>query len=344
MIKIFRAVRSEHRKLWSKRSTFAWVVLCMIFSAILVFICNASSAAGGYEQWRVSGEITELLAGYEESAEWKKDAENDIKALEISMHQLETQINAANGVHKTILEREYQRMERDMAITAYRIQNNIEPEDERVWGVMRFSLWIMTQIAAAVVVCAAGDMFGGEYARGTIYMNLARPVTRIKQYTAKLITAGIYAVLLMLACFIGVLASGALLGETSGVYVGYINGEAYHKSWIGHMGEVVLCGWAMIEMCIAVCAATGNLTRSGTGSAMTAIAVMIVSIYFGRTLAAAAGIISGLSLFACMDLTAPLIGMLNHPDVSFNECVVSLGVHFMLFSWAGYVFMRKDIG
>ena len=344
MIKILRAIRAEQRKLWSKRSTFAWVVLCMVFSALFVFVCNSSSTGGGYRQWIVQGEITELLGGYEEAAEWKEAAENEMKALEMSMHQMETQINAASGTHKVLLERELQQMERQKTIAEYRVASNIRPENERVWGVMRFSLWVMVQIAAAVVICAAADMFGGEYARGTIYMNLARPVTRIKQYTAKLVTAGIYAALLIAACFVGVLAAGTLLGETKGVYVGFINGEAYHKGWIGHLLEVALCGWAMLEMCVAICAAAGTLTRSGTGSAMTAIAVMIVSIYFGKVLAPIFGIISGISIFACMDLTVPLIGTLNHPDMSFNECVVSLAVHFMLFSCAGYGFMRKDIG
>lgn len=341
MIKIFRAVKSEHRKLWSKRSSFAWIMLCLIFSVIFVFILNSASANGNQENWTVQNGLTGV---YGDVSDWDKKAENEIKALEMSIHQMETRINAAEGIQKVLLGRELQQMKRQMAINSYRLDNNIRPDNEYTWGIMRMSLWVMAQIAAAVTVCAASDMFGGEYSRGTIYMNLARPVTRIKQYTAKLITASVYAALLMLACFIGTLAAGALLGETDGIYVGFINGEAYHKSWLGHIFEIMLCCWAMIEMCVAICAAAGTLTRSRTGSAVTAIVIMIVSLYFGSVIGSAVGIVSGFSLIACMDLTAPLAGSLNHPDVSFNECVISLGAHFMLFCCAGYNFMRKDIG
>lgn len=343
MIKIFRAVKSEHRKLWSKRSSFAWIMLCLVLSIFFVFILNLLSAGGGYEQWLIQGSMTEVFSGYEEDDEWKKNAENEVKALEMSMHQMEAQINASEGVRKVLLGREFQQMERQRAIASYRIDNNIAPKNEHTWGAMRFTLWVMAQIATVVTVCAASDMFGGEYSRGTIYMNLARPVTRVKQYIAKLITSGIYAALLAVACFIGVLAAGALLGKTNGIYVGFINGQAYHKGWVGHLAEVMLCGWAMMNMCVAICAAAGTLTRSRTGSAAAAIAVMIVSIYLGGLFAPTFGIASGLSLFSCMDLTAPLVGMRNHPDVSFNDCVLSLGVHFILFSCAGYGFMRKDI-
>lgn len=344
MIKIFRAVRAEHRKLWCKRSSFAWVMLCLIFSAAFVFILNSALIGGNYEDQMVQGGFMNNLNSGDNVSDWKKTAENEIKALEMSVHQAETQMNAAEGVKKVLLGRELQQMKRQLGINSYRVDNNIRPENEHTWGVMRMSLWIMAQIAAMVAICAASDMFGGEYSRGTIYMNLARPITRVKQYTAKLITSGVYAALLMLACLIGTLAAGALLGETSGDYVGFINGEAYHKSWIGHMGEVMLCCWAMIEVCVAVCAAAGTLTRSRTGSAVAAICIMIVSIYLGDIIASSMGVISGFSLFACLNLTAPLIGQLNHPDVSFNECVVSLGAHFMLLCFAGYGFMRKDIG
>ncbi len=382
MFKLFRAVKSEHRKLWCKRSPFLWVIAVAALAACIFGASDKYLTDGG--DWFLSNRFTAMLAerssdgeaytadGHKQTVSvpsannsvsrsdevlswsdvtvpiiaeigWRAKESKKANAASEKWYSLESELVEGTPESYGIM-REQAAAERVVLTSEYRLKNDIEPQDNRVWILIQMTVWMVMPIAAAVAAAAASDMFAGEYTRGTIVMNLARPITRIKQYTAKLITAEFYGALLMIAAFLGALITGFVrCGAENDVYIGYVNGEVYQTTCMKQSLMVLGCCYASVVICIAICAALGTLTRSRTASAMGAAVLTAVGVYFGRAIAPTIKLVSGISVLSCLDLTAPLVECANLPTLSFADCAVSLVIHYFIITVSGYFFMKKDI-
>lgn len=346
MLKLMRAMHSEHRRLWHKKSTILWLMLSAVAGAFVVFACASALNYYDYDTtlWSFCGHFSTELTQGASNDNWQSDAEAVINDSYERWNALADKAENGTYMQRAIAERERECAARESNIADYRLTNGVSPEGGNMWRVIQLALWLMMQLVCLPAAVAASDMFAGEYTRGTIYMNLARPVTRIKQYFAKLFTAWIYGALLMAAAFAGSVLSGALLlGDNGGSYVGFINGEVYQVSWPRHCLAVFGCCFASLAICIAICAALGTLTRSRAAAATGALAITLASVWLGRAFAPTLGVLSGLSIISCLDLTVPLVTSANYAGLSFADCCVSCTAHLLVFSIAGYYFMRRDI-
>jgi len=345
MNKLMRALRSEQRRLWYKRSTIMWIILTALLSAFIVFVCAASINYVNYDfsLWTFDTHFTPSIT-QTAGDDWKSDAQQTINESYDRWNELADIIENGSYIQRSAALREREISARESHISTYRIENGISPAGGGMWRMIQFAIWLLMPLVCCVSCIAASDMFAGEYSRGTIYMNLARPVTRIKQYFAKIFTAWFYGTLLMLAAFLGSILAGALLlGDDGGIYVGCINGEVYSTSWLKHCLAVLGCCTSTVIITITLCAALGTLTRSRAVSALGASAAAFIAVWLGRFIAPSLGLISGLSIFSCLDLTAPLMQAAYYPNLSFADCCVSCGTHLLIFFISGYYFMRRDI-
>lgn len=416
MGKLFRAIVSEHRKLWQKKSVWLCLAALAALSVGCVLLCGelcesgvkvpvlASSAYGEYlfgggssfvapapehpdvpepqpeQQPEPAGEpvvsgatvsVTDIVPGYlkkptpsgsdaaaaqtqpEETAPAAASAppatDQEVEAARYAdaaaeqLRALNTELSAAEtAAQRADVKARMAKLTRDAAVAVYRARYEVPAgEDENGWRLLILAVWLMTPLAAAVSVLFASDMFAGEFTRGTICMILPRPITRIKQYAAKLITALLFSMLAMWVVYLAVLlASGSLSG--SDVYVGFLNDSVYRTTWAKHSLVMLLCNYITVFVCVALCAMVGNMTRSRGASIVAALGLLLIALLGGGVLGSSGADILGWTLPACLDLGAVLESVPYAPEMGFSQCAMSAGAHLAVFVMLGYSFFRRD--
>lgn len=239
------------------------------------------------------------------------------------------------------IEKQIEQLTRAASIDIYRQRYSLPATDESDWRRFVLVIWLLTPIVAVFAIGFCSDIFAGEYGRGTIRMVLSRPITRIKQYAAKVITAAIFTAILMWVMYLfALLASGEL--DNNATYVGYINGNVYKTTWINHSLAVLLCNYITVMTAIMLCAMVGNMTRSRAASALSAVALLMVSLLAGEALGSTGSAIIGLLIPVSLDLSLPLEGVANCATLGFSHCAISVGLHLAAFTMAGYMAFRRD--
>ena len=349
MIKFFRAVRTEHKKLWCKRS----VILSFIAVYVLSFILSGTGAR--LSEWSESFPaaasntiLTDVMyrSGPEVSG---SDHIGYYTAVANSAAERLVEINSGieftSGRERYALERERASLLYSGNIARYRVQYGISDEASRAGQLMIFTVWLLMPLIAVFSVLYASDMFAGEFGRGTVRMMLCRPVTRIRQYFAKLFTALLYAALLtgggLLCAYFP--ARKAFGDDFYRTYIGLLSGSVYQTSWLNHVYAAAVCCFASVTACVIMCAFIGNLTHSRTASAILPLSVLGFGLCFGPWIGAANSSLPALSLFCCIDLATPLCGVGNSSVLGFSEYAASLGLHVVLFLIGGYAAFRSDV-
>lgn len=344
MGKLFRAIKAEQRKLWSKGSILGCFVMVFVLSFVLSFMCSVIRESGVDVGSVINNIHAEAAFAEPESEGWRDKLNERLGKLEEETEEIVLRLTEASGTEKAVLERRMAQITRDKTVARYRLDNNMALWDWSGSYSLILCLWLMVPIAAVITVIYASDIFAGEFVRGTVRVIISRPATRIKLYMAKMLTALLLGVLLMGVAYAAAgIGCGVLMTPTSGEYVGYINGSAYSSSWGMHVFTVFLCCCGSVAVCVALCAALGNMTRSrgvsGICSAVLAIA--------GMTVGPAAGFIDsgviGMALPFCFDLTVPLCATAYGSGCSFLACALSTAIHFLVFSYLGYAAFRRDI-
>jgi|GEM_PF-3032827 len=344
MGKLMRAFRAEQRKLWSKGSLLGCFVLMFVLSFAMSFFCSVIKGSGVDAGELIGVAHAENAFAQPMNEGWRDKTAALIEEREDQIKETAVLISEAEGVEKAVLEHEMAQLVRDKSVAQYRLDNNLTVWDWSGSYSLILCLWLMTPVAAAVAVIYSSDIFAGEFARGTIRAVISRPVTRFKLYIAKMITSLMLGVLLMAVAYAAAgIGCGVLMNESSGVYVGVLNGNVYSAAWSTHVFMVFLCCCASVAVSVALCAAVGNLTRSRGISAACAVLLVPVSILAGPMAQFADSGIIGVLLPFCCDLTVPLCDVPCSSGVNFAACAVSVGVHFLLFSYAGYAGFRRDI-
>ncbi len=345
MIKLFRSIKSEHRKLWAKRSALWCLIAMMVLGALTTLACSSLDV----EKLSIGGNDYSYAERLSASAVSSSDASADpdmqyANAAAKRLNELEVKLPLASPSEKYSLQREKSELLYKGSIAAYRAQYGVPEDDSLTCRVQIYALWLLVPLAVLCSVVLTSDMFAGEYARGTIAMILCRPVTRIRQYIAKQITAQLYSALLVLSGFAAVyFTSLGLLGDDcEKKYVGYMNNSVYETTWMSHTLVVLICCCVTVLAMITLCAFLSNLTRSRTASAMLTMGVLIVSLYMGNMIGDMGSVLSGLSIFSCLDLTIPLCGVANYAPLGFSECAASVGMHIVIFVICGYLSFRRD--
>lgn len=349
MIKLFRAIRAEHKKLWNKKTA----LIAPVLMVILAFVLTGTGA--GLGEWsealpspaanRILTDVmyhsTDTVSASDLTAYYTEKA----NAAADRLVQINANIEFTKGRKRYALERERALLLLEGGAARYRVQYGVHDEDSFAGQLAIFCSWLMTPLIALLAVLFASDMFAGEFERGTIRMTLCRPVTRVRQYFAKNLTALMYAILLMLCgpgCSVWLAISGQ--GNTlDRSYVGLLNGSVYQTAWVNHLAGALVCCFATVEACILMCAFIGNLTHSRTASALVPLAVLFIGITLAPWIGATDSVIPGFSIFCCIDLATPLCGIGSSMALGFSEYAASLGAHMTAFFLGGYAAFRRDV-
>jgi len=344
MGRLFRAFKAEQRKLWSKGNLLGCFVIIFVLAFALAFLCSTVRFAGIEPQGFFLSDHAVPAFENNSSENWRARTEEKIKALEQEISYSALLLNDATGPRKAAVERQMAQYVREMQVAQYRLDNSLPVADWAGNYSLILCLWMMTPFVAVFTSVYASDMFAGEYVRGTARIIFSRPITRAKIYFAKLFSAILLGMLFMGVAYAAAgIGCGVLMAPQSGMYVGFLNGKPYQTTWGSHVFTVYLCCCASVALCVALCAAAGNLSRSRGVSAACASVLAI-----GTVIAAPlGGLINadfvGVLLPFCYDLTVPLCSVPYNSGCSFVACAVSAAVHFLAFSFTGYTAFRRDV-
>ncbi|MBE6760106.1 MAG: hypothetical protein E7554_08470 [Ruminococcaceae bacterium] len=344
MGKLLRAMKAEQRKLWSKGSLLGCFVLVFVLSFALSFMCSVVKESGADADGLFSNVHAAAAFSEPDNEGWREKTKAKLEGYEKEIEAIALEIPETSGTQKAVLEHRITQLSRDQAVAQYRLDNNLVIWDWSSSYSLILCLWLMIPVVAVITIIYASDIFAGEFVRGTVRVIISRPATRIKLYAAKLLTALLLGVLFMGVAYAAAgIGCGVLMEPSGGEYVGYINGRIYTSDWGMHVFTVFLCCCGMVAVCVALCAAVGNMTRSrgisGICSAVLAVGGMSVGPLAGLV---DSGVL-GVALPFCFDLTVPLCASPYGNGCSFISCVISVAVHFLVFSYLGYSSFRRDI-
>ncbi|MBE6753960.1 MAG: hypothetical protein E7559_06385 [Ruminococcaceae bacterium] len=275
------------------------------------------------------------------SADAKPAAPQNTMSPSERLRELNQKLQEAPRAERYAIEKEIAELTRSASVELYCERYGISTEKQTEWLLMLLVLHIMMPIVAVIAVIFASDMFAGEYTRGTIRMILPRPITRIKQYTAKHITAMLYTALLMWLSYLTALLGADSLNYAAD-YVGFFNGSVYRTTWGRHSMVVLLCCYVTAYVAVSLCAMVGNITRSRASSVGIPAAVVVTAMLFGGAIGGSGSKLLGMLLPTCIDLTVPLENLANCASLTLSQCAMSVGVHLVLFMILGYTAFRRD--
>lgn len=226
------------------------------------------------------------------------------------------------------------------------LKENKEPGFSKAWNVIYFTLWLMMLPIGVIVSAVTASKTAGEYRSGVIYTLYTLPVTRLKQYFAKLLSVstfsvGLCAVAWTGSVFGGMLGCGGL--EYKGEYVRVLGESAVSESFFMYSLELTACVLVTSFIIIAFSAAVSMLTRSiGAATALTAV-LCAVSMLLGKTVGASGNVFTGLSIISCLDITAPIRGVPNFAQAGYVVSYLSAAAHWLVFITLGYIGVRRDL-
>lgn len=345
MRKLFRALKAELRKLWSKGSLLWCFALMFVISFALSFMCSIVRDSGSEAaQLFITEHAEAAFYHFDENSSWINQATDIVESCDKEIGETAVLLTDAEGSEKVILERQMAKLVRERTVAQYRIDNSLPIRDWSGYYALILCLWIMIPAAAVIAAVYASDMFAGEYCRGTMRMIISRPITRVKIYAAKLFSALTLGWLLYGVAYAAAgIGCGVLMAPSEGVYVGCINGSVYSSSWSRHIFSVFLCGCAMISVVVSLCAAIGNMTRSRGASVACSSVLALGGMVSGQL----SGLIDwdfiGVLLPFCYDVTMPLCSIAFNSNLSFPSSMLSLAGHFLAFVAIGYYGMRRDV-
>ncbi len=214
------------------------------------------------------------------------------------------------------------------------------------WNVVYLTLWLMLLPIGIFAAAAIASKTAGEYKSGVIYTLYTLPVTRMKQYFAKLMSVSLFAVLMCAVAWTGSVF-GAMMGCGGLAYVGeYIRvlGEsAKFESFFAFSLELLVCTFITSLILVAFSAAVSTLTRSqSTAVALTAV-LCIAAMVFGKTAGGSGNILVGLSVVSVLDVSAPLRGVPNFASAGYGVSWLAAAVYWLVFIICGYLGMRRDV-
>ncbi|TQR18972.1 ABC transporter permease [Psychrobacillus vulpis] len=307
-------IRNEWLKLWSKKAT--WVML--VITALLMI------GLGGIFKW--------IQSQTDQVDDWKQSSQAQITSLE-------EQLAIPN-----LSDDELKSFEDALLIEKYRLDHNIAPiSSESVKGFINEIPGILSIITLFTVVVAAG-IVASEFSQGTIKMLLTRPVKRWKILTSKLITVGIFAIVMSAVLLLfGVITGYIFFDQIPGRSLEVVNGNVVDVSFWGRL--LLLIGLSLINVFVIGTLAfmIGSVFRSSS----LAIGISIFLMFMGVNIVLILSRFEFVKyiLFANTNLTQyignnqPMIEGLTMP---FSIAVISVYVLvFLVISY--WSFIRRDV-
>ncbi|WP_391118513.1 ABC transporter permease [Psychrobacillus sp. L3] len=307
-------IRNEWLKLWSKKATWVMVVL-----VALLMIGSAG--------------ITKWVNNQTDSVEnWKQDSQTKITFFE---QELENP-NLANDV--------LQADKDSLAMEKYRLDQDVAPiSSNSIKGFISNIPNMLSIITLFSVIVAAG-IVASEFSQGTIKMLLTRPVKRWKILTSKLLTVGIFAIVMSIILFVfGVIGAYIFFDSVPGMNLDVVNGQVIEVSFWGRV--LLLTGLSLVNVFVIGTLAfmIGSVFRSSS----LAIGISIFLMFMGVTITSvlARFDFAKYILFANTNLTQYIGG--SHPIIEGLTMPFSIAVilvYVIVFLGISYwSFTKRDV-
>ena len=285
MSKIMRALRAEHRKLWSKRSALSSIFLVGFIAVLVSLLCVGLRAGDANDV----SDVLDNVHGYtgiaktEKTSDWVGDMKRSVAAIIAERQELEERLPDASGVARGVIEQRCAELTRRELIGKYRLDNQLQPDGDSPWQVVVLAMWIMIPVIALISAVFASDMFAGEYERGTIRLIFSRPITRNRIYSAKVLLALMYTALLTAMAFVASALSATICfgDDVSTTYIGVLRGEVYQTSWLRYALTMLLCIYASVCVAVLFCAMIGNFARSRAAAVVAAVLLAVGGVTIG---------------------------------------------------------------
>lgn len=309
-------IRNEWMKLWHKKATWIMTIILVI---MLIGIA-------GIMQWATS---TMQQSG--ETPSWEVNMTENQAMLKSEL--------ANPNLGKT----EKERLEEELALTEYRLDNNSAPLDPNSRESYVVDSHGMLSMVTLFVVIAAASIVATEFSQGTIKMLLSRPVKRWKILTSKYVTSILYALFLTVVAIVATIIAGYLFFDSGGGSIlEYKNGSVVEISYWGRV--LTLYGLQLVGVLIYTTFAfmIGSVFRSSS----LAIGLSIFLLFMGPN------VVFFLSrfeftkyiLFTHTDLTGYITGNMFIDGISMPFSIAVLAVYVLIFLVISYwSFMRRDV-
>ena len=309
-------IRNEWMKLWHKKATWIMTIILVI---MLIGIA-------GIMQW-----ATSTIQQTEKTPSWE---------VNLAENQAMLKAELANP---NIGKAEKERVEEELALTEYRLDNNSAPLDPNSRELYVVDSHGMLSMVTLFVVIAAASIVATEFSQGTIKMLLSRPVKRWKILTSKYVTSILYALFLTVVAIVATIIAGYLFYDSSGgSLLEYKNGSVVEISYWGRV--LTLYGLQFVGVLIYTTFAfmIGSVFRSSS----LAIGLSIFLLFMGPN------VVFFLSrfeftkyvLFTHTDLTGYITGNMFIEGISMPFSIAVLAVYVLIFLVISYwSFMRRDV-
>lgn len=309
-------IRNEWMKLWHKKAT--WIMVAIL---LLVLI-----GIGGIMKF-----VQSTLDQPENQPSWEEnEAEN--KAF-----------LTAELANPNIDDTTKKQLEKELAISEYRIEKDLEPMDPSGREQSILDSHFMLSLVVLLSVIAAAGIVASEFSQGTIKMLLSRPVKRWKILTSKYLTTLLFALMLTMISFVASLIAGYLFYDPSGgAILDYRNGAVVEVSYWGRVLALYALQFVGIIVYLTFAFMIGSVFRSSS----LAIGLSIFLLFVGPSIVLFLSKYEFVKyiLFTHTDLTGYISGDMFVPGLTWPLSLVVLTIYMLLFLVISFwSFTKRDV-
>ena len=309
-------IRNEWMKLWHKKAT--WIIVVMLVGILI--------GVGGIMKW-----VQSTNEQPQNQPTWEENQAENQGFLKAQL--ADPNIDATSK----------KQLEKELAISEYRLDKNLEPMDPTGREQSVLDSHVMLSLVILFSVIVAASIVASEFSQGTIKMLLSRPVKRWKILTSKYLTTLLFAFLLTIIAFVSTMIASYLFYDSSGgAILDYQNGSVVEVSYWGRVLVLYVLQFVGVIVYTTFAFMIGSVFRS---SAL-AIGLSIFLLFVGPNIVffLSKYEIAKYIIFTHTDLTGYITGNLFVPGMTWTLSLVVLTVYMFLFLVISFwSFTKRDV-
>ena len=231
-------------------------------------------------------------------------------------------------------------------LTKYRTDNNLSPIiDDSAQGFIN-GLPNMMSVVTLFTVVVAGGIVASEFSQGTIKMLLTRPMKRWKILTSKLITVGLFAIMMSIVLLVsGIIFGYIFFDNVPGTQLELVDGKVVEVSYWGRL--LLLTALSLVNVFVigSLAFMIGSVFRSSSLAIGISIFLMFAGVQVTQILAMLEFEFPKYILFANTNLSQ-FIGT-NTPlieSMTLSFSIIIIAVYLLIFLVTSYwSFTKRDV-
>lgn len=309
-------VMNENMKIYRRWRT--WVMVVLLIACVFI---------GCFVDWYYGGRQAQEGA-------WRADLEQQRQQLETMLQDATQETGGSLNV-----------LEEQLALAEYRLEHNIRPEYNTMWGSMNGAAMLVMLITLFTVI-VAGDSLAGEFSTGTIKLLLIRPSSRTKILISKYISLILFGLLLLVILFVSSFVFTGVLYKFAhwnlpGLTVNDA-GQVVEYSMAAHLWKTYFLNSVSTVMFVTMAFMISSAFRSSALAIGFSIFALFAGMTFTQLVSRYAW--SKYILFANIDLTQYMNGYAFRDDMTLGFSIAVLIGYFVLFHLVAWLsFTRRDV-